>query len=130
MAFTMVLLVLAGGVALVLGVVGIYGVISYLVGRRRAEIGVRLALGARPSGVSWMVVRGGAQVAGAGLAVGMAAAFGLTRLMVALLFDVEPTDPFTYAVVGLGLFGVALLAAWVPARRAASTDPARALRAE
>jgi predicted permease len=130
MAFTMVLLVLAGGVALVLGVVGIYGVISYLVGRRRAEIGVRLALGARPSGVSWMVVRGGAQVAGAGLAVGMAAAFGLTRLMVALLFDVEPTDPFTYAVVGLGLFGVALLAAWVPARRAASTDPAWALRAE
>ena len=66
----------------------------------------------------------------AGLAVGMAAAFGLTRLMVALLFHVEPTDPITYAVVGLGLFGVALLAAWVPARRAASTDPARALRAE
>ena len=130
MAFTMVLLVLAGGVALVLGVVGIYGVISYLVGRRRAEIGVRMALGARPSEVRWMVVRGGAQVAGVGLAVGMAAAFGLTRLMVALLFDVEPTDPFTYAVVGLGLFGVALLAAWVPARRAASTDPARALRAE
>jgi predicted permease len=130
MAFTMVLLVLAGGVALVLGVVGIYGVISYLVGRRRAEIGVRMALGARPSEVRWMVVRGGAQVAGVGLAVGMAAAFGLTRLMVALLFDVEPTDPVTYAVVGLGLFGVALLAAWVPAQRAASTDPARALRAE
>ena len=130
MAFTMVLLVMAGGVALVLGVVGIYGVISYLVGRRRAEIGVRMALGARPSEVRWMVVRGGAQVAGVGLAVGMAAAFGLTRLMVTLLFDVEPTDPFTYAVVGLGLFGVALLAAWVPAQRAASTDPARALRAE
>jgi len=130
MAFTMVLLVLAGGVALVLGVVGIYGVISYLVGRRRAEIGVRMALGARPSEVRWMVVRGGAQVAGVGLAVGMAAAFVLTRLMVALLFDVEPTDPFTYAVVGLVLFGVALLAAWVPARRAASTDPAGALRAE
>jgi ABC-type antimicrobial peptide transport system permease subunit len=104
-------------VALVLGVVGIYGVISYLVRRRRAEIGVRMALGARPSEVRWMVVWGGAQVAGVGLAVGMAAAFGLTRLMVALLFDVEPTDPFTYAVVGLGLFGVALLAAWVPARR-------------
>jgi putative ABC transport system permease protein len=130
MAFTMVLLVLAGGTALILGVVGIYGVISYLVGRRRAEIGVRMALGARPSEVEWMVVRGGAQVAGVGLAVGMAAAFGLTRLMVALLFDVEPTDPFTYAVVGVGLFGAALLAAWVPARRAASTDPARALRAE
>ncbi len=130
MAFTMVLLVLAGGVALVLGVVGIYGVISYLVGRRRAEIGVRMALGARPSEVSRMVVREGARVAGIGLAAGMAAALGLTRLMGALLFDVEPTDPVTYAVVGLGLLGVALLAAWVPARRAASTDPAGALRAE
>jgi predicted permease len=130
MAFTMVLLVLAGGVALVLGVVGIYGVISYLVGRRRAEIGVRMALGAHPSEVSRMVVWEGARVAGVGLAVGVAAALGFARLMGALLFDVEPTDPFTYAVVGLGLFGVALLAAWVPARRAASTDPARALRAE
>jgi ABC-type antimicrobial peptide transport system permease subunit len=111
-------------------VVGIYGVISYLVGRRRAEMGVRMALGARPSEVRRMVVWEGARVAGVGLAVGMAAAFGLTRLMVALLFDVQPTDPFTYAVVGLGLFGVALLAAWVPARRAASTDPAWALRVE
>jgi predicted permease len=130
MAFTMVLLVLAGGVAMVLGVVGIYGVISYLVGRRRAEIGVRMALGARPSEVRRMVVREGARVAGIGLVVGMAAALGLTRLMGALLFEVEPTDAPTYAVVGLGLFGVALVASWVPARRAASTDPARALRAE
>jgi ABC-type lipoprotein release transport system permease subunit len=77
-----------------------------------------------------MVVRGGARVAGVGLAVGMAAAFGLTRLMEALLFDVEPTDPLTYSAVGLGLLGVALLASWVPARRAASTDPAGALRSE
>ncbi len=130
MAFTMVLLVLAGGVALVLGVVGIYSVISYLVGRRRAEIGVRLALGARPSEVRWMVAREGAQVAGVGLAMGMVVAFGLSRLMAALLFDVEPTDPLTYAAVGLGLLGVALVASWVPARRAASTDPAGALRAE
>jgi putative ABC transport system permease protein len=130
MAFTMVLLVLAGGVALVLGVVGIWGVISYLVGRRRAEIGVRIALGARPSEVRWMVAREGTQVAGVGMAVGMVAAFGLTRLMAALLFEVEPTDPLTYAAVGLGLLGVALVASWVPARRAASTDPAGALRAE
>ena len=130
MAFTMVLLVMAGGVALVLGVVGIYGVISYLVGRRRAEIGVRMALGARPSEVRRMVVREGARVAGIGLAVGMATALGLTRLMGALLFEVEPTDAPTYVVVGLGLLGVALVASWVPARRAASTDPARALRAE
>jgi len=130
MAFTMVLLVLAGGVALVLGVVGIYGVISYMVGRRRAEIGVRMALGARPLEVRWMVVRDGARLAGIGLAVGMGAALGLTRLMGALLFEVEPTDPPTYAVVGLGLLGVALVASWLPARRAASTDPARALRAD
>jgi predicted permease len=130
MAFTMVLLVLAGGVALVLGVVGIYGVISYLVGRRRAEIGVRMALGAHPAEVSRMVVWEGARVAGIGLAVGMAAALGFARLMGALLFDVEPTDPLIYVVVGLGLLGVALVASWVPARRAAATDPAGALRAE
>jgi predicted permease len=130
MAFTMVLLVLAGGMALVLGVVGIYGVISYLVGRRRGEIGVRMALGARPSEVSRMVVGEGVRVAGVGLGVGLVAALGLTRLMGALLFDVEPADPVTYAVVGLGLLAVALVASWVPARRAASTDPARALRAE
>lgn len=130
MAFTMVLLVLAGGVALMLGVVGIYGVISYLVGHRRAEIGVRLALGARPSEVRRMVVWEGARLAGLGLAAGMAIALGLTRLMGALLFEVEPTDPLTYAAVGLGLLGVALVASWVPARRAASTDPAGALRAE
>jgi putative ABC transport system permease protein len=115
MAFTMVLLVIAGGVALVLGIVGTYGVISYLVGRRRSEIGVRMALGARPSEVRRMVVREGARVAGIGLAVGMAGALGLTRLMGALLFEVEPTDAATYAVVGLGLLGVALLASWVPA---------------
>jgi ABC-type lipoprotein release transport system permease subunit len=77
-----------------------------------------------------MVVREGARVAGSGLAVGMGAAVGLTRLMGALLFEVEPTDPPTYAVVGLGLLGVALVASWVPAQRAASTDPAGALRAE
>jgi ABC-type antimicrobial peptide transport system permease subunit len=77
-----------------------------------------------------MVVREGARVAGIGLVVGMAAALGLTRLMGALLFEVEPTDAPTYAVVGLGLLGVAVVASWVPARRAAATDPARALRAE
>jgi predicted permease len=130
MAFTMVLLVTAGGVALVLGVVGIYGVVSYLVARRRAEFGVRMALGARPPEVMRMVVREGAWVAGIGMAVGMGAALGLTRLMGALLFEVEPTDPSTYAVVGLGLLGVALVASWVPARRAASTDPAGAIRAD
>jgi len=130
MAFTMVLLVLAGGVALMLGVVGIYGVISYLVGRRRAEMGVRLALGAKPSEVRRMVAREGVQAAGVGMAVGMAIALGLTRLMGALLFEVESTDPLTYAAVGIGLLGVALLASWVPARRASSTDPARALRSE
>ena len=130
MAFTMLLLVIAGGIALVLGAVGIYGVISYVVGQRTGEIGVRMALGARPRDVSRMVLAQSGMVVGIGLAIGLAGAFALTRLMTSLLFQVTPTDATTYAAVTLFLIGVAALASWLPARRAAALDPVTALRRE
>jgi predicted permease len=129
-AFTMLMLGIAAGVALLLGAVGLYGVISYGVTQRRQEIGVRMALGAPAGRVRGMVVRQGAIVAGVGLAVGFTAALGLTRLMEALLFEVSPTDPPTFGLVVALLFGVSIIASWIPARRAASVDPAIALRAE
>ena len=128
--FTMLMLGIAAGVALLLGAVGLYGVISYGVTQRRQEIGVRMALGAPAGGVRRMVVRQGAVVAGVGLAVGFVAALGLTRLLEALLFEVSPTDPPTFGLVVALLFVVSVVASWIPARRAASVDPAIALRAE
>jgi len=115
---------------LLLAAIGIYGVMSYDVTRRTQEIGVRMALGAPSAAVSGMVLRQGATIAGIGLAVGLAGAFGLTRLMRALLFGVSPMDPATLGLVLLALFGVALLASYLPARRAASVDPLVALRSE
>jgi ABC-type antimicrobial peptide transport system permease subunit len=126
----MLLLGIAAGVALLLGAVGLYGVISYGVTQRRQEIGVRMALGAPAGRVRGMVVRQGAVIAGVGLAVGFAVALGLTRVMEALLFEVSPTDPPTFGLVVALLFVVSILASWLPARRAASVDPAIALRAE
>ena len=128
--FTMLLLGIAAVVALCLGAVGIYGVVSYVVSRRAGEIGLRLALGARAADVRWMVLRQGGRVAVAGLLLGLAGAFGLTRLMTALLFEVSPTDPLTYAGVSVVLLGVTFLATDLPARRAARGDPAAALKAE
>ena len=130
MAFTMVLLAIASVVALLLGSIGIYGVLAYVVGRRTNEIGVRMALGARASEVSRMLVRQGATVVLVGLAVGLAGAFALTRLMSTILFNVSPTDPATYAAVVSFLFAVALAATYLPARKAASIDPVEALRAD
>ncbi len=128
--FTMLMLGIAAGVALLLGAVGLYGVISYGVTQRRQEIGVRMALGAPAGRVRGMVVKQGATVAGIGLGVGFAAALGLTRLMEALLFEVSPTDPPTFGFVVALLFVVSIFASWIPARRAAAVDPAIALRAE
>jgi predicted permease len=130
MEFTMVLLVIAGAVALMLGAVGIYGVISYIVGQRTSEIGVRMALGARPEDVSGMVLRQSGAVVAVGLAVGLAAALAVTRLMTSLLYGVSAADPATYAAVTAFLLAIAGFASWVPARRAAALDPTRALRAE
>jgi len=129
-SFTMVLLGIAGGVALILGLVGVYGVISYTVSRRSRELGMRMALGARAGQVLGMVVRRGMILASMGVTLGLLLAFGATRLMSALLFDVSPADPMIFGSVACGLLLVALLATYLPARRAAKVDPVVALRVE
>jgi ABC-type antimicrobial peptide transport system permease subunit len=115
-------------VALLLAAVGIYGVTSYTVTLETREIGIRMALGAAPWGVLRSVLGRVARVAGVGWLTGTAAALGLTRLITGLLFEVTPTDPTTYLAVGVLLFAVAVLAGFVPARRAAVVDPVLALR--
>jgi predicted permease len=127
-SFTLVMLGIAAGVALLLGAVGIYGVISYSVSQRMREIGVRMALGARGGDVGRMVLRQGLVLAGLGVAIGLAVALALSDVMGSLLHGVEPMDPLTYAAVSVGLAAVAGLASWLPARRAAAMDPARTLR--
>jgi putative ABC transport system permease protein len=129
-SFTLVMLAIAGGMALVLGIVGIYGVIAYAVSQRTREIGIRMALGAQPSGLLRMYVRHGLLLAAIGAAIGLAAAAGLTRLMSSLLFGVTALDPVTYAAVSALLILAALLASYLPARRALAIDPVQALRAE
>jgi len=128
--FTMLLLLIAGIVALVLGAVGLYGVISYVVGRRTREIGVRMALGADHGSVARMVLGQGLVLAVAGLGVGLVSALAVTRLMTSVLFEVSPTDPVTFGSVSLLLLAVAAGASWLPARRAASVNPLEALRYE
>ncbi|MCL4814492.1 MAG: FtsX-like permease family protein, partial [Vicinamibacteraceae bacterium] len=116
-----------GGLALLLAGVGIYGVTSYGVTRRRSEIGVRMALGARTADVVGLILgRAGAQVA-LGVAIGAAVSLWAVRFVSSLLYGLEPRDPLTFAGAALVLVGVAALAAWLPARRAARTDPARVL---
>ncbi len=129
-SFTLVLLGIAGGMALLLGIVGIYGVIAYAVSQRTREIGIRMALGAEPAGLRRMFVRDGIVLAGIGAVAGLAAAAGLTRLMKSLLFGVTPLDPVTYGAVAALLVAAAALASYVPARRATNVDPVQALRAE
>ncbi len=130
MAFTMVLIAIAAVIALVIGVVGIYGVMSYIVSQRTGEIGVRLALGADPGRVARMIVNQGGIVAAVGIVVGIAAAWAGSRLMASLLYGISPRDPVIFAATPLVLAIVALLACWVPARRAARLSPVEALRAE
>jgi predicted permease len=129
-SFTLLLLAVAGSMALVLGVVGIYGVISYSVAQRTREVGIRLALGAPMREVTGLFVRQGLAMSGVGAVCGLAAALGVTRLMKSLLFEVSPADPVTYAAAAAALVLAAVLGSYLPARRATRVDPAEALRAE
>ncbi|MES1243843.1 MAG: ABC transporter permease [Acidobacteriota bacterium] len=129
-SFTMLLLGIGAAVALLLGAVGIYGVISYIVSQRTQEIGVRMALGAQRGDVSGMVIKEGLALALLGIGSGLAVSFAVTRLMKALLYEVSATDPATFAAVPLLLALVALLASYVPARRAAGVEPLEAIRYE
>jgi predicted permease len=129
-SFTLVMLGIAGAMALILGAVGLYGVIAYSVSQRTREIGIRVALGAERRHVLGLVLNDGMLVILAGLAIGLAASLILTRFLASLLFGVSPTDPLTFASVALLLAAVALVACYVPARRAARVDPMVALRYE
>jgi putative ABC transport system permease protein len=126
----MLLLALFAGSATVLAGVGIYGVMAYLVGRRTREIGIRVAMGARRWGVVRSVLREALLQATIGVVIGLGGAFALTRLLESQLFGLEPTDPITFAGVVVLLVGVALLASFVPAKRAAGVQPSVALREE
>jgi predicted permease len=129
-SFTLVMLAIAGSMALVLGIIGIYGVISYTVSQRTREIGIRLALGAQKGDLKWMFVRSALVLTGIGVAIGVGSAAGLMQLMKSLLFGISPLDPLTYVAVLLVLAGSAVVASYLPARRAAAVDPVDALRAE
>ena len=128
--FTMLLLALFAATALVLSSIGIYGVMAYFVAQRTHEIGIRMALGAAPRDVLAMVLGQGARLAATGVVAGLVGAFALTRAIGTLLFDVSPRDPMTYASLSVALTAVALLACYVPARRATRVDPIRALKYE
>jgi len=130
MAFTMVLIAIAGGVALMLGLVGIYGVMSYIVGQRTSEIGVRMALGAEPRSVAAMILRQGSAVALAGATIGVIVALAGSRLIASLLYGITPRDPLVFGATTLLLLAVSALACWLPARRAARLSPLEALRVD
>jgi ABC-type antimicrobial peptide transport system permease subunit len=130
MAFTMVLIAIAAVVALMLGVIGIYGMMSYIVTQRTSEIGVRLALGAEPATVAGMIVRQGGVVAVGGIGVGLTATAAGSRVIESLLNDVSPHDPGVFTATTCLLLGIALVACWLPARRAARLSPVEAMRTE
>jgi ABC-type antimicrobial peptide transport system permease subunit len=128
--FNMVLLGAFAALALALAAVGIFGITSYSVAQRTREMGLRMALGAQPGRVLWMVLKEAGALAGVGLAAGLALALGATRVMASLLFGVPATDPATFAAVAVALGAVSLVAAWVPGHRATQVDPIVALRSD
>jgi ABC-type antimicrobial peptide transport system permease subunit len=130
LSFTMLMLGIAAALATILGAVGIYGVLSYLVTQRKREIAVRVALGAEPPGLRRMVVLQGGRVALIGVVVGVLIALGVTRFLATLLFGVQALDGSTFVVMSSVMLAVALLASYVPARRASAVDPMESLGAE
>jgi predicted permease len=129
-SFTLIMLCVAGSMALLLGIVGIYGVISYSVSQRTREIGIRMALGAQQQKLTALFVRQGLWLTGIGVVIGLAAAFLTMRLMSSLLFNVSPMDPWTYIITSICIVAIAWLACYLPSRRAAAVNPTLALRAE
>ena len=128
--FNMLLLTVFAGVALLLACVGIYGVMSYSVAQQGRELGLRMALGARPGVILRSVIAKGMVLASIAMVLGLGASVGVMRTMTSLLFQVNTLDPGTFVVVAMLLAGVALVACWLPARRATNTDPMLALRSE
>jgi predicted permease len=129
-SFTLVMLAIAAGIALLLGVVGLYGVIAYSASQRTREIGIRIALGAQRNTITTMFVRQGLLLAGSGVVCGLLLALAATRLLRSLLFHVSPMDPVTYALASVALCGAAVLASYIPSRRTATVNPVEALRSE
>lgn len=129
-SFTLVMLAIAGSMALLLGIIGIYGVISYTVSQRTREIGIRMALGAQKGELKWMVVRSALLLTATGIAIGVGTSAALMQLMKSLLFGISPLDPFTFITVPLVLAASAACASYLPARRAAAVNPVEALRTE
>jgi predicted permease len=128
--FSLILLGIAGAMALVLATIGVYGVLAYAVEQRRREVGIRVALGAEPRVLKWLFLRKGLALNFAGGVIGLALAGGLSRWMSSLLFGVAPVDPLTYLVSGTLICAAAIIASYVPARQAASADPMETLRSE
>jgi ABC-type antimicrobial peptide transport system permease subunit len=129
-SFTLILLGIAGTMALTLAIIGVYGVLAYAVGQRRREVSIRVALGARPNQVKSLFVRRGILLACVGSVVGVAAAMGLSRWVSSLLFGVTALDPATYVASAFIVCAAALIASYIPARRASSVDPVESLRAD
>jgi putative ABC transport system permease protein len=128
--FAMILLNAFAAVALLMASVGLYGVISYLVGQQTQEFGIRLALGAQPANLLLLVLSQGLKMTLGGVTLGLLAALGLTRMLAQMLYGVSAVDPLTFGLIALLLIGVALSACWLPARRATKIDPMVALRHE
>jgi ABC-type antimicrobial peptide transport system permease subunit len=129
-SFTLVMLAIAAAIALLLGIVGLYGVIAYSASQRTREIGIRIALGAQRNSITTMFVRQGLVLAGGGIGCGLLLAFAATRFLKSLLFHVSPVDPTTYLLACFALCGAAALASYIPSRRTAAVNPVDALRAE
>jgi predicted permease len=129
-SFTLVMLAIAAAIALLLGIVGLYGVIAYSASQRTREIGIRIALGAQRNTITTMFVRQGLVLAGGGIGCGLLLAFAATRFLKSLLFHVSPVDPITYVLACVALCGAASLASYIPSRRTAAVNPVEALRAQ